>query len=185
MEWAQHWKLKGQHAFLSASNYHWLNYDDEKLDLVYTNMLKKERGTRLHALAHEHIELGVRMPRTRNAFDMYVNDAIGFGMQTEQVLYYSDNAFGTADAICFKKNVLRIHDLKTGDRPVSKHQLRVYDAFFCLEYGYKPDQIDHELRVYQFHGDPDIDIPDPEDIYYIMDKIIAFDKRIDKLKIGV
>jgi hypothetical protein len=111
---------------------------------------------------------------------MYINDAIGFKMETEQVLYYSDNCFGTADAISFKQNLLRIHDLKTGTTPASPVQLEIYTALFCLEYGIDPNNIDIELRIYQ-NDDVIIHEPVREDILYIMDKIITFDKEIEKL----
>lgn len=112
---------------------------------------------------------------------MYVNDAIGFKMTPEQPLYFSENCFGTADVISFKNDFLRIHDLKTGETPASMHQLEIYFALFCLEYGISPSSIGSELRIYQsdqiiFHS------PEPEDIRTIMDKIIIFDQRIEKLK---
>ena len=31
MNWNNHSSLKDQHAFLSASKYHWVNYDNEKI----------------------------------------------------------------------------------------------------------------------------------------------------------
>ena len=114
-------------------------------------------------------------------FNMYVNDAIGYGMTPEQVLYYSNNAFGTADSIIFKNELLRIHDLKTGTTNTSEHQLEIYAALFCLEYNKKPNEIDMELRIYQ-NDDVRIYLPDPDTIFHIMDKIIIFDKRIEKLK---
>jgi hypothetical protein len=112
---------------------------------------------------------------------MYVNDAIGFKMRPEQVLYYSPNCFGTTDAISFKKKFLRIHDLKTGVNPASLHQLEIYASLFCLEYGIKPGDIDIELRIYQ-NDDILIGNPTAEDIVPIMDKIITFDKIIDRIK---
>ena len=33
----EHSRLKGQHAFLSASNYHWRNYDVDKLIDIWNN----------------------------------------------------------------------------------------------------------------------------------------------------
>jgi hypothetical protein len=114
---------------------------------------------------------------------MYVNDAIGFKMTTEQPLIYSENCFGTTDAIAFKNNFLRIHDLKTGSIPSSIHQLEIYSALFCLEYSVKPTSIDIELRLYQ-SDEVIVHKPSAEDIIYIMDKIIVFDKKIEKMKIG-
>lgn len=112
---------------------------------------------------------------------MYINDAIGYRMRPEQVLYYSDNCFGTADAISFKKNLLRIHDLKTGVSPTSMKQLEVYAALFCLEYKLHPNDIRIELRIYQLDKVL-VHEPPSEDIMYIMDKIVNFDKRIEILK---
>ena len=113
---------------------------------------------------------------------MYVNDAIGYRMTPEQVLFYSENCFGTADAIVFKKDFLRIHDLKTGVTPSSIKQLEVYAALFCLEYSKNPNNIRIELRIYQ-NDEVIVHEPHPEDILYIMDKIISFDKRIEKIKL--
>ena len=113
---------------------------------------------------------------------MYVNDAIGYSMTPEQVLYYSPNCFGTADSISFRNNFLRIHDLKTGETPAHIEQLMIYAALFCLEYKVKPGEIKFELRIYQF-DDIMICNPTAEDILPIMDKIISFDKIINDINI--
>lgn len=183
MNFNKHFNVEGQHAFLSASKYHWINYDEDKLAMSYTKFMATQRGTRLHEFACECIRLGIKLPKTQKTLNLYVNDAIGYKMETEQVLYYSDNCFGTADAIAFKQNFLRIHDLKTGVTPSSIHQLEVYSALFCLEYNVHPANIDIELRLYQ-SDEVIVHKPLPEDIVYIMDKIIIFDKQIDKMKIG-
>lgn len=183
MNFNNHSHLEGYHAFLSASKYHWINYDEDKLVTAYTSWQAAQRGTELHALASQCIKLGVKLPKTRNTLNLYVNDAIGFRMQTEKILYYSVNCFGTADTISFRKNFLRIHDLKTGKSPASIKQLLVYNALFCLEYKMKPEDIETELRLYQT-DDIVVHNPEPEEIYSIMDKIITFDKRIEQLKIG-
>jgi len=115
MNFNVHSRLEGQHAFLSASKYHWINYDEEKLISTFTKYQAIQRGTDLHELASQLIRLGVKLPKANKTFNLYVNDAIGFKMETEQPLYYSDNCFGTADAISFRKNILRIHDLKSGE----------------------------------------------------------------------
>jgi hypothetical protein len=181
MRFNPHTNLLGQHAILSASKYHWMNYDEEKMDRVYLSSLAAQRGVELHAFAHEAIRLGIKLVGNSQTLNLYVNDAIGFKMTPEQVLYYSDNCFGTADTISFRKGKLRIHDLKTGRLPASVHQLEIYAALFCLEYRMKPFEIDIELRIYQsnealiFEADPDV-------ITHIMDKIITLDKRIDFLK---
>lgn len=183
MNFNKHFDLEGQHAFLSASKYSWVNYDEEKLANAYSKYQAAQMGTRLHEFASESIRLGIKLPKTSKTINMYVNDAIGFNMTTEQPLYYSENCFGTADAISFKQKFLRIHDLKTGSSPTSMHQLEIYTALFCLEYNIKPGDIDVELRIYQ-NDEKVIHEPQVEDILYIMNKIIVFDKQIDKMKIG-
>lgn len=183
MNFNDHSRLEGLHAFLSASKYHWINYDENKLVSTFTKYRAAQRGTELHELTCQCINLGVKLPKTRNSLNLYVNDAIGFKMQTEQILYFSDNCFGTADTISFRKNFLRIHDLKTGETPASVKQLMVYNALFCLEYNIKPIEIETELRLYQ-SDEVLVHIPEPEEIFNIMDKIIAFDKKIEQIKIG-
>ena len=125
--------------------------------------------------------LGQKLPKSKKTLNMYVNDAIGYRMTPEQVLYYSDNCFGTADSISFKDNLLRIHDLKTGVTPAHMEQLEIYAALFCLEYKIKPADIDIELRIYQ-SDDILVFNPTVEDIVPIMDKIITSDKIISKIK---
>lgn len=174
-------KLAGKHAFLSASKSSWLNYDEEKLDRVFMSNMAAQRGTDLHALAHDLIRLGVRLPETPTTMNLYVNDAIGYRMTPELTLFYSVNCFGTPDAIAFRRNKLRIHDLKTGTLHTSERQLEVYAALFCLEYGFRPFDIEIELRIYQ-NDEARIYEADPVSISLIMDKIKAFDKRINELR---
>ena len=112
---------------------------------------------------------------------MYVNDAIGYKMTPEQILYYSLNCFGTTDAICFRNNFLRIHDLKTGEIDAHIEQLEVYAALFCLEYHIRPADIEMELRIYQ-HDQILYHKPTVEDILPIMDRIITADKVINKIR---
>lgn len=183
MNFNEHWELEGQHAFLSASKYHWVNYDEEKLASAYAKQQAVEKGIRLHRLAEELINMGIKLQKTRKTLNMYVNDAIGFKMTPEVVLLYSENCFGTADCIAFRHNWLRIHDLKTGGTRASMKQLEIYAALFCLEYKISPNDIHTELRIYQ---DDEVLIhrPDPSDIMYIMDKIISADKQVSILKIG-
>jgi len=183
MNFNLHSRLEGQHAFLSASKYHWINYDEEKLISTFTKFQAIQRGTELHDLASNLIRLGVKLPKTNKTLNLYVNDAIGFKMETEQILYYSDNCFGTADTISFRQDRLRIHDLKSGETPASVKQLMVYNALFCLEYNIKPTEIETELRLYQL-DEVIIHTPEPDDIFNIMEKIIIFDKKIEQLKIG-
>lgn len=181
MNWNEHSNLKGQHAeLLGASQHAWLNYDEDKLVDRYLSIKAKERGTRLHALAEELISLNQKLPRQQKTLNMYVNDAIGFKMKPEQVLYYSWNCFGTADTISFRHNLLRIHDLKTGSIPAHMEQLYIYDALFCLEYGYKPGDIQFENRIYQ-NNEIFIATPEADIILPIMDKIKSFSKVIDKI----
>ena len=104
MNFNKHSALEGQHAFLGASKYHWINYDESKVADSYTKFLAIQRGTILHDFAVRCITLGQRLPKSKKTLNMYVNDAIGYKMTPEVVLYYSDNCFGTTDAICFNKN---------------------------------------------------------------------------------
>ena len=185
MNFNKHSNLEGQHAFLGASNYHWINYDEEKIVDTYNKRMATLKGTELHELAAHLIRLGVKLPKSNKTLNAYVNDAIGFQMQPEQVLFYSENCFGTADTIDFnlKKRFLRIHDYKSGESPTSFNQLLIYMALFCLEYDYRPFDIEAELRLYQ-SDDVRVHIPEPEQVLNIMDKIIRFDKAIEKTKIG-
>lgn len=182
MNFNKHFSVEGKHAYLSASKYHWLNYDNDKLIEHYTKHQAALKGTILHDFACQCIKLGQKLPKSQKTLNMYVNDAIGFKMEPEQVLYYSDNCFGTADAIIFRNNLLRIHDLKTGVTKAHMEQLEIYAALFCLEYKKKPGNIDMELRIYQ-NNEIIIHNPTAEDILPIMDKIISFDKIIEKLKL--
>lgn len=183
MNFNTHFELEGQHAFLSASKYNWINYDEDKLVQAFTKHQAAQKGTEFHALACMLIKMGVNLPKNQKTFNMYVNDAIGFRMETEQILYYSDNCFGTADTISFRNNFLRIHDLKTGESPASIKQLLIYVSLFCLEYRVKPSAIDIETRLYQ-SNDVLIYSPVPEEIEVIMSKIIDFDKKIEQIKVG-
>ena len=182
MQFQRHPELEGKHAFLSASKYHWIRYDDDKLEQVFRTRMDAMKGTRLHEFAAEAISLGIKLRSTKQTLNMYVNDAISFRMTPEVVLWYSDNAFGTADAISFRRNVLRVHDLKNGVSRASFDQLKIYVAFFCLEYHFKPHEIGCELRIYQ-NDEIAILEPEPVEIVEIMDKIVSHDKRINQLKI--
>jgi hypothetical protein len=138
-------------------------------------------GVAQHDYAKQEIDAG-RISEHRGTLGMYINDCIRHRMSTEVVLYYSENCFGTADAIAFRYKTLRINDLKTGVIPGNVHQLEVYDALFCLEYDKDPFDINHILSIYQddkveeFEGDP-------EDIMFIMEKIQEFDKLINQLRL--
>lgn len=178
MIWNEHSNLRGKHATLGASNYHWVKYDLEKLNQVIVNNKKKEEGTILHDFASQAIKLRIKLRDIKNCLNQFVNDSILYAMDSEKILYYSDNVFGTADAISFRDNILRIFDLKTGISKPSFVQLDIYAALFCLEYSVNPFDISIEERLYQGYG-YEVNVPDPEDIKYIMDKIILFDKHIN------
>ena len=183
MNFEKHSNLEGLHAPFSASQSSWLRYDDDKAIEVYLNKQAAVVGTKLHEWAKNTIDLGIKQPRSKKTLYAYVNDAIGFKMSTEVVLYYSNRFFGTADAISFRDGMLRIHDLKTGKSgKIEDHieQLEVYAALFCLEYKVKPGDINIELRVYKndevlYHN------PTAEDILPIMDKIVHLNKLLEKI----
>ena len=179
----RHMELEGRHAFLSPSKYYWVNYDDEKILSSYDKQMTAALGTRLHAFAHEAIQLGQHMPDNSKTINMYINDCIGYRMRTEVPLAYSDNAFGTADAIDFDEpnKLLRIFDLKNGESRASERQLECYAALFCLEYKVRPAEIGYDLRIYQSDDIQEFNT-DPEDIAYIMDRYIVADKLIESMK---
>lgn len=180
MNFNKHFGLQGKHAFLSASKYSWLNYDEEKLDKVFWTAAQTARGTRLHGIAHDLIKEGIKLPRNEKTLNQYVNDAIGYRMTPEQILFFSNNFFGTADAISFRRDKLRISDLKTGTTPTSPKQLIIYAALFCLEYEVEPNSIVNELRIYQ-NDEVRLYTVDGPDLKQVMLKIIAFDKRLNIL----
>ena len=183
MNFNKHSELIGQHAFLGASKYGWLNYDDDKLIQSYINAMAVQRGTELHDLACTLIRMGVKLPKSKTTLNMYVNDAIAYRLTPEQPLYFSRNCFGTADAISFneRSRFLRIHDLKTGVTIAHMEQLEIYAALFCLEYKVQPTEIGMELRIYQ-NNEIVTHEPKGEDIKCIMQKIIAFDGKIEKIR---
>ena len=181
MLFKDHSDLQGQHAFLGASKYHWINYDDIKLAEVYRNELAKQLGTELHEIASQCIKHGIKLQGHKKTLSAFVNDAIGYRMKSEVVLFYSYNCFGTADAISFENGLLRIHDLKTGNIPAHFEQLRIYAAIFCLEYEVDPKDIRMELRIYQT-DDIRYEEPDPEEIASIMRTIVHSDKLINSIK---
>lgn len=209
MLWNDHSRdiQKGEHAFLGASQYAWINYDEEKLEDRWRSQFARPMGTALHELASKMIDNRIKLSMAdrhmvllylldnnipRSVIDLdkilynlvpYVKDGIGFRMKTEQPLVYSENVFGTADAIIFddKKKFLRIHDYKSGTTPANLKQLEIYAALFCLEYHYKPYEIDMELRIYQ-NGEILVGNPQADDILPTMDKIITFSKLVDGFK---
>lgn len=199
-----HLNLRGKHATLSPSQPSWLGYSDDNLFQKYVSSYAQSMGTALHDLAETLISNNLKLKKgdkltvlshllssgiPRNVIDMdriysnfmtYVNDAIGFKLTPEQILYYSDYCFGTADAISFRNNFLRIHDYKSGTHPAKMEQLLVYAALFCLEYKVKPGEIETELRIYQndevvFHN------PTAEEILPVMDIIISHSKALERM----
>lgn len=209
MNFDKHLELQGSHAFLSPSNNSWTNYDEEKLIQRYLNMKAVERGTRLHKYACDAILLNRQQPRNKDTVNLYINDAIGYKLNPEQPLFYSLNCFGTADAIDYRKNILRIHDLKTGEIEASMKQLYIYAALFCLNYqnkvrelrkkGHSDNEIAHKLdlkvselhfepermddivlRIYQFNEVKE-EHPNPMDIRNFMEIIVADDRVLNRL----
>lgn len=203
-------ELEGMHAFMSPSQFHWINYTKDKLVERYLNAQATERGTRLHEFAKEAIELNQRLAGAHNTLTMFVNDAIGYKMEPELPLFYSWNCFGTADALVYRKNFLRIHDLKTGKTDAHFEQLRIYAALFCLHYQqlvkklrreglddgdiarrldvsqrelhFNPEQMSGiELRIYQL-GEVRVEEADPAEIRRLMDIIVSFDEVIRNMK---
>ena len=215
MIWNDHSNLKGKHSVLSPSQSSWLRYSDEdnyaSLLRRCTAEYSATAGTVIHEYAQQRIknklpmseneQNAIQLELIRNgiptyAIDIYrfyqtlveyVNDTIEYDMEPEVVLYYSDNAFGTTDAIKYYRRNLRIHDLKTGTKEASFDQLIVYAAYFFLEYGkkmkLKPESVDTELRIYQ-SSEISICHPDPADIYAAIDKIVELDPIIDIFKSG-
>lgn len=206
MNFNDHSKYKDQHAFLSPSKYSWINIDSvDQLYSRYKSQFAAPIGTALHSIASNHIKLGFKLTKRderhvlyellksgfpRDVVDIkdefvnlsnFVNDAIALGMTSEQTLLYSENCFGTSDALSFEHNLLRIHDYKSGSIPAHMDQLDIYSALFCLEYKKNPNEIQIEERIYQF-GEIVTSNPPPELIFSIMEKIIAYDKMIEKFK---
>lgn len=204
MIFEKHVELRGKHATLAPSQPHWLRYSEEQLYQKYVSMYAQSMGTSLHELAELLIRNGLKLKKSdkltvlshllndgipRNAIDIdriytnfmsYVNDAIGFKLTPEQILYYSPYCFGTADAISFRNNFLRIHDYKSGTTPAKMEQLMVYAALFCLEYKVKPGEIEMELCIYQndeiVHHEPTA-----EDILPIMDSIVQHSRALERI----
>ena len=212
MNFNQHSDKIGKHAFLSPSQNYWINYDPDQLRTRYVNSWSSTIGTALHDIARRAIKHRIRLgkadkkmillelidnyhiPRNIIAsldnFDSmivnlvnYIRDCIGYGMTSEQILYYSDYCFGTADAISFDEDgkFLRIHDLKTGLGPTHMEQLETYAALFCLEYVKKPNDIQMELRIYQTE-EVKILQPEPKDISDIMKEIKSLSLILDEYR---
>jgi hypothetical protein len=181
MHFKRHSNLTGEHAFLSPSYHHWINYSPDRLIQRWHSAQASLIGIEQHAYAREAIENGELQSDESTLLGRYINDCIRFGMSAEVILFFSENCYGTADAISFKNNKLKISDLKTGVIPGSVHQLEIYATLFCLEYDIDPYDIRIELRIYQGDGVAVYDA-DPEVIMFIMKKIIIFDHRLNQLR---
>lgn len=181
MIWKNYSHLKNNHAFLSPSRYHWLNYSEDKLVQTYKNYKKISLGTEYHDVASRLISLAIRLPNTAASFNSFVNDAIGYKMDSEVMLYYSPNCYGTADAISFTNGLLRIHDLKTGSSGTSMNQLLIYAGLFVLDYGVSTRELKGiELRIYQ-NSEVTEFFPSPKDVFDVVAVIVRSDKIIGKI----
>lgn len=188
MRFNRHSELEGRHAFLSPSQHSWLNYTSQKLEARFFTIQSAQRGTDLHRLAHEAIRLGIPLHESNEALAAYVNDCVEWGMSSEQVLFYSYNCFGSADAIGYEPayddvdiGLLRVSDYKSGITPASPKQLEIYAGLFCLEYDVDPYKTRFELRIYQ-RDEVHLYEPPSEAIVSIMDKIVQFDLELEMLK---
>ncbi len=183
MIWKSYSYLENTHAFLSPSKHYWLNYTPEKLISTYENYKKIALGTEYHALASMLITLAVRLPNTAASFNSFVNDAIGFKMKSEVLLFYSDKCYGTADAISFSNGVLRIHDLKTGQSPGSMNQLLIYGALFCLDYAIETRELEEtHLRLYQNEEITELS-PTTEVLFDVIVRIQEAEKIIESVDV--
>ena len=181
MNFNRHSEIEGKHAFLSASKYHWIRYDPEKMTEIYHSFYTAEQGTRLHEFAAHCIRMGEKLQKKKRTLNMFVNDSIDYGMTSEQPLYYSRNCFGTTDAIAFSNGILRINDFKSGTTPAHMEQLYVYAALFCLEYDVNPEDIKTILSIYQ-NNEIVREEASPETIRDVMNKAIQFDALIEDIR---
>ena len=191
--------IKDSHAYLSPSKASWINYDPQKLVDGYAISYATQIGTAVHECASNCIKRRIRLNKTdkkvlvyhmmtntyipSSCYDvdrifatlsLFVNDCIGFRMQSEVPLVYSGYAFGTTDAISYDidNRVLRIFDLKSGTRMAKPDQLYIYAGLFCLEYKMNPEEMSEiVLRIYQ-GGAYEEFCPAPEVIRATMDTII-------------
>lgn len=210
MNFRRHSELEGKHAILSASSWRWINDDIESLTKRICSQYLSTIGTILHDVARKHIKHRIKLNKydkknvmlelveqgvpayvidTINFDSMYenlmnyVNDCVAFKMTPEVVLRFSNNFFGTSDAIKYSDETrfLRIHDYKSGTTPAHIEQTLIYAALFCLEYGVKPSSLSGcECRIYQV-PEPIIYEPTPEEIQQIIERIITFDNFMNKM----
>lgn len=61
----KHSALEGQHAFLGASKYHWINYDESKVAESYSKFLatQKEQSFTILRQNVSHLDRNFRSPR--------------------------------------------------------------------------------------------------------------------------
>lgn len=174
---------KRDHAFLSPSSAKvWLGKDKEYLKKRAKSEEARFIGTKKHEMAEWDIKFRMKRPNNSNTFNMYVNDAIGYRMEAEVQLYYSKWCFGTADALCFRDGLLRIHDLKTGTTKTSMEQLIVYAALYCLENDIAPADINVELRIYQ-SGQVLVHKPTLDELVHVIDYIVTASKWLDEIMV--
>lgn len=197
MKWNNHKDYEGRHAFMGGSNYHWLNYDNEAFENRYYSQYSQSIGTALHQLAHDCIVSNIKLNKhdihliemamfkayiPRDAYDPnylltnlipFVNDAIGFHMSSEILLFVNEFCFGTVDAIAYNdfEKTLRVHDYKSGMIPAKIEQCYIYMAMFCIEYKIDPRKLKLlEARIYQ-NCECLIDNPSSDIILDIMNRI--------------
>lgn len=201
----KHKELEGKHAFLGASQYRWINWDDDILEKRFYSRYAAQIGTIAHEIVADLVRSRMKLRKTdtrlielemyrnyipKGAFDSermlfnmlpFVNDSIGFHMESEVILYFSPNAFGTTDAIGFneKELILRISDYKNGLTKAHIEQLIVYAALFCLEYRKDPYKIRTELRIYQ-NLETLLYMPEPDEIKRFMDLIKSKDRLVNQ-----
>lgn len=171
-----------EHAFLGASNYHWLRYDKQKLIDTFRNKMLAEKGTEIHDLAAKAISLGFGLKDHGSYLEQYVDFCIENKMEPEFFLYFSDNCYGTADAISFDGYTLKICDLKTGVTKVKMDQLEIYAALACLINDVNPEDIIIELRIFQKGCEVQEKVASPSIIFNIMNRIIEYDAIIEEEK---
>ena len=104
----------------------------------------------------------------------YINDCIAFKMETEVRVEFSENFFGTADAIRFDGKNLKVFDLKTGATPGKIEQPIIYACLYLLKYHIAVESVSVEARIYQ-NNDILGATPDTSELIPIMNKIIHLD----------
>lgn len=205
IQWNDHSQLNGKHALMGGSNYHWLNWTNENFERRYYSSFATNMGNELHLLAHDCIRSKTKLNKgdrhiidltlyragiPASAFDTeaillnlmpFVNDAIGFHLESEVILYYSRFCFGTTDAIGIdeRNKILRIHDYKSGVTVAHMEQLLIYAALFYLEYHKNPANYTTVLRIYQNMEIVET-IPEPSEIEAVMNLIILRNQEITK-----